>query len=152
MRTLVFGRIHRCARRRALPQRVPQATLAGRADNGAAIYVIPGRETPTMRRSIPEYVDPNAYVPWPHGADLPPVPHRRQRTSPRVRALILVLVGAVIAFLALGAVAAFADDPEPLPPPPGTEAPATPRPLQTPPPAPEPDDVLAGDIVWTRTR
>jgi hypothetical protein len=149
VRTLVFGRAFRCARAgRALPQRVPQATLAGRADNGAAIYVIPGRDN-AMRRSTPDYVpiDSN-YVPWPHGQEMP-AEHRRRRVSPRVRAAILILVGMVIAFLALGAVAAVADDepaPDPTPGPTGTH-----RVQETPPPGrPDDDFALAGDVVWGR--
>lgn len=143
----MFGRIHRCVR-----GRTPVAHLAGRAENGAAIYVIPGRETPTVRRSTPDYIPPDAeYVPWPHGQEAP-AEHRRRRVSPRVRALILVLVGAVIAFLALGAVAALADDPEPepqTPPRPAISAPPSEVP-QTPPAAPDDELALAGDIVWVR--
>ncbi len=140
-------RVYRGTRRRPFtcrradrPGREP--VLAGRAANGAAIYVIPGKEA-IVRHSRPDYVPETAqYVPWPHGVDLPPVAHRR-RLPARTRTAILVLVGVMLGFLVLAVLAM--SDPDPSEPP--RPAPSV-EPARTPPPPP--DDTLAGDIVWGR--
>jgi hypothetical protein len=89
----------------------------------------------TPRPVRPPYVpDTYEYVPWPHGADLTPVEHRR-RLPRRTRTAILMLIGVILGALVLAVLAAAGtpDDPERIPPPAPTAA-------------------LAGDIVWGRHR
>jgi len=118
------------------------------------VPVIPGQES-TMRRSTPPaYLNPGAHYAGPFirdGVRTAPefareADHRRRRVSARVKALIGVLVGLMLAAVMLAAVAgrAGAEDPDPSV---GTPSPAGPPPVRTP---PAPEEILGMEVIWTR--